>query len=142
MTRKRHFHLTEEILRENPNICNYKAPSFDARQDMLVHEVPKLWPRSSIEGNQRMGPIHLKHNTPYILHYFWQSGMDMAGADYQLTKLLGLNPFVNRHMIYLQRLLCRWDCPSTRQGSCGEQCRCTCSCCVLRYDYYVFSWSI
>jgi predicted naringenin-chalcone synthase len=49
-----------------------------------------------------MGPTHLKHNTPYILHYFWQSGMDMAGADYQLTKLLGLNPSVNRYMIYLQ----------------------------------------
>ena len=55
MTRKRHFHLTEEILRENPNICNYKAPSFDARQDMLVHEVLKLGKEAALKAIEEWG---------------------------------------------------------------------------------------
>uniref|UniRef100_A0A453AA97 chalcone synthase n=1 Tax=Aegilops tauschii subsp. strangulata TaxID=200361 RepID=A0A453AA97_AEGTS len=40
--RKRYMHLTEEILQENPNMCAYTAPSLDARQDIVVVEVPKL----------------------------------------------------------------------------------------------------
>ncbi|VAH38241.1 unnamed protein product [Triticum turgidum subsp. durum] len=40
--RKRYMHLTEEILQENPNMCAYMAPSLDARQDIVVVEVPKL----------------------------------------------------------------------------------------------------
>ncbi|GMY06646.1 chalcone synthase-like [Fagus crenata] len=55
MTRKRHFHLTEEILRKNPNICNYKAPSFDTRQDMLVHEVPKLGKEAALKAIEEWG---------------------------------------------------------------------------------------
>lgn len=42
MSQKRYMHLTEDLLKENPNICEYIAPSLDARQDMVVEEVPKL----------------------------------------------------------------------------------------------------
>ncbi|OMO73318.1 hypothetical protein COLO4_27163 [Corchorus olitorius] len=42
MVKKRYLYLTEEILKENPNMCAYKAPSLDARQDMVAVEVPKL----------------------------------------------------------------------------------------------------
>ncbi|KAJ6346939.1 hypothetical protein OIU76_003600 [Salix suchowensis] len=41
MIKKRYMHLTEEILKENPSVCEYMAPSLDARQDMVVVEVPK-----------------------------------------------------------------------------------------------------
>ncbi|KAK7840740.1 chalcone synthase [Quercus suber] len=34
--RKRHFYHTEEILKANPKICTYNAPSLDASQDMVV----------------------------------------------------------------------------------------------------------
>ncbi|KAK3022880.1 hypothetical protein RJ639_045970 [Escallonia herrerae] len=39
MIKKHYMHLTEEILKENPKIM---ALSLDARQDMVVVEVPKL----------------------------------------------------------------------------------------------------
>ncbi|WP_139160690.1 hypothetical protein, partial [Acinetobacter baumannii] len=39
--KKRYMYLTEEILKENPNVCEYMAPSLDARQDMVVVEVPR-----------------------------------------------------------------------------------------------------
>ncbi|KAF7844282.1 chalcone synthase-like [Senna tora] len=35
MIKKRYIHLTEEMLKENPNICAYEEPSLNARQDML-----------------------------------------------------------------------------------------------------------
>ncbi|KAK3220592.1 hypothetical protein Dsin_014562 [Dipteronia sinensis] len=38
-TTKEHF--TEKIIKENPSICTYNAPSLDARQDILVAQVPK-----------------------------------------------------------------------------------------------------
>uniref|UniRef100_A0A6N2M681 Chalcone/stilbene synthase N-terminal domain-containing protein n=1 Tax=Salix viminalis TaxID=40686 RepID=A0A6N2M681_SALVM len=54
MIKKRYMHLTEEILKENPKVCEYMAPSLDARQDMVVVEVPKLGkeaaPRPSKNG--------------------------------------------------------------------------------------------
>ncbi|KAI4338207.1 hypothetical protein L6164_016551 [Bauhinia variegata] len=31
MIKKRYMYLTEEILKENPNMCAYMAPSLDAR---------------------------------------------------------------------------------------------------------------
>ncbi|KAG4990820.1 hypothetical protein JHK87_024277 [Glycine soja] len=42
MIKKRYMYLNEEILKENPSVCAYMAPSLDARQDMVVVEVPKL----------------------------------------------------------------------------------------------------
>ncbi|KAI3916970.1 hypothetical protein MKW98_014431 [Papaver atlanticum] len=77
--RKRYMHITEEILNENPNMCEYMAPSLDARQDIVVVE-------SKI--------THLVVCTT--------SGVDMPGADYQLSKLLGLRPSVKRLMMYQQ----------------------------------------
>ncbi|GLJ06437.1 hypothetical protein SUGI_0039150 [Cryptomeria japonica] len=48
MIRKRHMYLTEEILKENPNVCAYEAPSLDARQDMAVVEVPRLGKEAAV----------------------------------------------------------------------------------------------
>lgn len=42
MIKKRYIHLTEEFLKENPNMCTYMAPSLDVHQDNTVAEVPKL----------------------------------------------------------------------------------------------------
>ncbi|KAF5444671.1 hypothetical protein F2P56_033788 [Juglans regia] len=98
-TKKRYFHLTEEILKENPSMCKYGAPSLDARQEMVVPEVPKLGKEAALKAIQEWGQPVSK-----ITHLVFctSSGVDMPGADYQLTKLLGLNPSVNRYMIYKQ----------------------------------------
>ncbi|KAJ3689907.1 hypothetical protein LUZ61_019071 [Rhynchospora tenuis] len=99
MIKKRYMHLTEEILNENPNICAYMAPSLDARQDIVVREVPKLGKEAAVKAIKEWGQPKSK-----ITHLIFctTSGVDMPGADYQVTKLLGLRPSVNRFMMYQQ----------------------------------------
>ncbi|CAK8542754.1 unnamed protein product [Lathyrus sativus] len=99
MIKKRYMHLTEEFLKENPNMCEYMAPSLDARQDIVVVEVPKLGKDAAKKAIAEWGQPKSK-----ITHLVFctTSGVDMPGADYQLTKLLGLKPSVKRLMMYQQ----------------------------------------
>ena len=99
MIRKRYMHLTEEILKENPNMCAYMAPSLDARQDLVVVEVPKLGKEAATKAIKEWGQP--KSRITHLI-FCTTSGVDMPGADYQLTKLLGLRPSVNRFMMYQQ----------------------------------------
>nr|Q9FEY5.1 RecName: Full=Chalcone synthase H1; Short=CHS_H1; AltName: Full=Naringenin-chalcone synthase CHS_H1; AltName: Full=Phloroisovalerophenone synthase; Short=3-methyl-1-(trihydroxyphenyl)butan-1-one synthase; Short=Valerophenone synthase [Humulus lupulus]CAC19808.1 chalcone synthase [Humulus lupulus] len=99
MIRKRYMHLTEEILKENPNLCAYEAPSLDARQDMVVVEVPKLGKEAATKAIKEWGQP--KSEITHVV-FCTTSGVDMPGADYQLTKLLGLRPSVKRLMMYQQ----------------------------------------
>ncbi|KAG6726146.1 hypothetical protein I3843_02G055100 [Carya illinoinensis] len=77
MIKKRYMHLTEEILKENPNLGKEAAT-----------KAIKEW------GQPKSKITHLVFCTT--------SGVDMPGADYQLTKLLGLRPSVKRLMMYQQ----------------------------------------
>jgi chalcone synthase len=99
MIKKRYMHLTEDLLKENPNVCAYMAPSLDARQDMVVVEVPKLGKEAATKAIKEWDQPKSK-----ITHLIFctTSGVDMPGADYQLTKLLGLRPSVKRFMMYQQ----------------------------------------
>ncbi|KAK4421711.1 Chalcone synthase [Sesamum alatum] len=99
MIKKRYMYLTEEFLKENPNMCAYMAPSLDARQDIVVVEVPKLGKEAAQKAIKEWGQPKSK-----ITHLVFctTSGVDMPGADYQLTKLLGLRPSVKRFMMYQQ----------------------------------------
>ena len=99
MIKKRYMHLDENILKENPNMCAYMAPSLDARQDIVVVEVPKLGKEAATKAIKEWGQPKSK-----ITHLVFctTSGVDMPGADYQLTKLLGLRPSVKRLMMYQQ----------------------------------------
>ncbi|KAK1284694.1 Chalcone synthase 1 [Acorus calamus] len=99
MIKKRYMYLTEEILKQNPSVCAYMAPSLDARQDMVVVEVPKLGKEAATRAIKEWGQPKSK-----ITHLIFctTSGVDMPGADYQLTKLLGLRPSVKRLMMYQQ----------------------------------------
>eukprot|EP00253_Pinus_taeda_P007381 PITA_07381 len=97
--KKRYMYLTEEILNENPNICDYMAPSLDARQDMVVVEVPRLGKEAAAKAIKEWGQPKSK-----ITHLIFctTSGVDMPGADYHLTRLLGLDLSVKRVMMYQQ----------------------------------------
>nr|AAU93767.1 chalcone synthase [Dendrobium hybrid cultivar] len=99
MIKKRYMYLTEEILKENPNICAFMAPSLDARQDIVVTEVPKLAKEASTRAIKEWGQP--KSRITHLI-FCTTSGVDMPGADYQLTRLLGLRPSVNRIMLYQQ----------------------------------------
>nr|AHC28523.1 chalcone synthase 1 [Rheum australe] len=99
MIEKRYMHLTEDLLKQNPSMCEYMASSLDARQDMVVSEVPRLGKEAAQRAIKEWGQAKSK-----ITHVIMctTSGVDMPGADYQLTKLLGLRPSVKRFMMYQQ----------------------------------------
>ena len=99
MIRKRHMVLNEEILKDNPNMCEYVAPSLDARQKVVVPEVPRLASEAAAKAIEEWGQPKSK-----ITHVVFgtSSVVDMPGADYQLSKLLGLRPSVNRFMLCQQ----------------------------------------
>nr|XP_043631881.1 chalcone synthase 2-like [Erigeron canadensis] len=99
MIKKRYMYLTEEIAKEKPNICAYMAPSLNDRQDMLVVEVPKLGKEAATQAIMEWGQPKSK-----ITHLVFSStsSIDLPGADYQLTKLLGLPLSVKHCMIYQQ----------------------------------------
>ncbi|VFQ92286.1 unnamed protein product [Cuscuta campestris] len=99
MIKKRYMHITEEILKENPNMCAYMAPSLDARQKMVAEEVPKLGKEAAQKAIKEWGQPKSK-----ITHLILCSTtcVDMPGIDYRLINLLGLDPSVKRFMMYQQ----------------------------------------
>ncbi|KAJ1390885.1 Thiolase-like [Sesbania bispinosa] len=99
MIKKRYMYLTEDMLKKNPNICAYMAPSLDVRQDMVIVEVPKLGKEAATKAIEEWGQP--KSNITHLI-FCTTTGIDMPGADYQLTKLLDLRPCVKRYMIYQQ----------------------------------------
>ncbi|KAK3027220.1 hypothetical protein RJ639_041638 [Escallonia herrerae] len=66
---------------------------------MVVIEIPKLSKESAAKAIKEWGQPKSK-----ITHLIFctTSGVNMPGADYQLTKLLGLRPSVKRLMMYQQ----------------------------------------
>ncbi|KAF5791382.1 putative chalcone synthase [Helianthus annuus] len=99
MITKRFMLLTEEFLKDNPNMCQYTSPSLNTRQDLLITQVPKLGKVAATKAIEEWG---LPKSKITHLIFCTTSGIDMPGADYQLTKLLGLSPSVNRLMMYQQ----------------------------------------
>lgn len=95
--KRRFIHLNEEILKANPTICTPGAPSLEARQDILIEELPKLGKEAAERAIKEWG-----RPESMITHVIFCStaGFDMPGADYQLIKLLGLSPSVRRVMLY------------------------------------------
>ncbi|KAL9270352.1 Chalcone synthase 2-like protein [Drosera capensis] len=97
--KKRHTYLNEEILKDHPNIATFDGASFDQRQEMVIEETPRLGKEAAVKAIKEWGQEKSR-----ITHLVFTStaGVDMPGCDYQLTKLLGLNPSINRLMIYQQ----------------------------------------
>ncbi|KAJ8762863.1 hypothetical protein K2173_022992 [Erythroxylum novogranatense] len=97
--RKRHLHLTEEVLNENPSICSGYDASIGARQDIVVKQLPKMAMEASLKAIKEWGQSKSK-----ITHLIFSSiaGVDMPGADLHLARLLGLQPSVKRIMLYQQ----------------------------------------
>ena len=96
--RKHHFYLTEEILKANPKICTYNAPH-------LLMQAKTWWflGYQSLAKKQHWKLSKNGANSSQRTPAFSTSAcVDMPGANFQLTKLLGLNPNINRFMIYQQ----------------------------------------
>ncbi|KAJ0024287.1 hypothetical protein Pint_07496 [Pistacia integerrima] len=97
--KKRYTYTTKEVLKENPNIATYKAPSLDTRQDMAATLVPELGKQAAIKAIEEWGQPKSK-----ITHLICCSTMGpfMPGYDYQIVQLLGLDPSIKRVMLYQQ----------------------------------------
>ncbi|THU49394.1 hypothetical protein C4D60_Mb06t09110 [Musa balbisiana] len=65
MIRKRHMFLNEEILKANPNIAEYMAPSMDVRRDILAVEVPKLAKEAAVKAIEEWG--HPKYRITHLV---------------------------------------------------------------------------
>nr|AKR53956.1 conium polyketide synthase 5 [Conium maculatum] len=98
MINTRYTHLTEEFMKENPDFWNM-APSLDARQEIVVNEVPKLGKEAATKAIKEWGQPMSKITHLVFCTY---SSADFPGADFRLTKLLGLSPSVKRSMLYQQ----------------------------------------
>ncbi|XP_052136827.1 bisdemethoxycurcumin synthase-like [Oryza glaberrima] len=96
--KKRHFHLTEELLADHPDLTDRAQPSLDARLDVAAAAVPELAAAAArkaiAEWGRPAGDItHLVVTT--------NSGGHVVGADVRLARLLGLRPTVRRTLLYL-----------------------------------------
>ncbi|KAH6786803.1 Chalcone and stilbene synthase family protein [Perilla frutescens var. hirtella] len=99
MINKRYMHLTEDLLKQNPNMCAHAAPTLDARQEIVGAEVPKLGKSAVEKAIEEWGQPRAK-----ITHLIFctNNGTDMPGANFHLPNLLGLRSTVNRYMMYQQ----------------------------------------
>ncbi|KAK3428326.1 hypothetical protein EUGRSUZ_F04371, partial [Eucalyptus grandis] len=99
MIRKRHMYITEDMLKQNPNMCTYGVPSLNGRQDILVPGVPELGAEAAAKAIEEWGQPKSK-----ITHVIFNStsGWHMPGADFSLVNILGLEPSVKRIMMYQQ----------------------------------------
>lgn len=103
MMKKHYMHITEEMLKENSNLCDYNASSLNFRQLILASEVSKLGKEAALKAIEEWGQS--KSKITHVL-FCTNSGVDIPGADYQLIKLLGLHSSVKR------LILCQEGCHS------------------------------
>nr|QWQ66224.1 piperidyl ketide synthase 2 [Phlegmariurus tetrastichus] len=97
--KKRHFVLTEDLLKENPAICSYRQPSLEARQDIAIQAIPKLAHDASVKAIEEWGQP--KASITHVV-FATRSGVSMPGADLILAKTLGLRSTLQRVMLYHQ----------------------------------------
>ncbi|KAL9227042.1 hypothetical protein vseg_002784 [Gypsophila vaccaria] len=97
--KKRYTFMTEELIKNHPNLVDDNALSLDTRQDILQIEVPKLAKEAALNAIQDWGQPKSK-----ITHIVvaTMSGAVMPGYDYQLAKDLDLGHNVQRFILYLQ----------------------------------------
>ncbi|KAJ4745330.1 Stilbene synthase [Rhynchospora pubera] len=96
--KKRHFYLTEEMLKDHPNLATHRGPTLDSRNQLLAPGVTNL-AKDAAEQALKEWSQPRSRITHLILHT--GSGcVSMPGPDYELLILLGLEPTVNRIMIF------------------------------------------
>ncbi|XP_031503390.1 chalcone synthase 6-4-like [Nymphaea colorata] len=99
MIKKRHVYMNEEIAEKNPNVRAYMAPSLDARHDVIIPEVPRLGKEAAVKAIAEWG-----QPASSITHLIFcaTGGVDLPGADFHVSRMLGLQPSVKRYMLYQQ----------------------------------------
>ncbi|KAF3789512.1 Chalcone synthase 6-4 [Nymphaea thermarum] len=73
------------------------APSLDDRHDLIIPEVPRLGKEAAVKAIAEWG-----QPASSITHLIFcaTSGVDLPGADFHVSRMLGLQPTVKRFMLY------------------------------------------
>ncbi|XP_057781592.1 chalcone synthase-like isoform X2 [Salvia miltiorrhiza] len=98
--KKRYMHLNEDLLRENPSIADYEAPSLNARLEIAMVEAPKLGKIAAEKAIKEWGQP--KSNITHLIFCTSTTSADLPAVDYRLAHLLGLRPTVIRTMLCQQ----------------------------------------
>uniref|UniRef100_A0A0D9XSM7 chalcone synthase n=1 Tax=Leersia perrieri TaxID=77586 RepID=A0A0D9XSM7_9ORYZ len=97
--KKRHFHLTEQLLADHPDFIDRAQPSLDARVDITATAVPELAAAAARKAIAEWG--RPAEDITHLVVATSSGGM-MAGADVRLAALLGLRPDVRRTLLFFQ----------------------------------------
>lgn len=96
--KKRHLYLTEEILKANPNMLTFGAPSLSARHAMTVDYTPKLGTEAAVKAIEEWGQPKSK-----ITHLIVSTtlALNQPGVDRDIATFLELDSSVQRTAFYL-----------------------------------------
>ncbi|KAL6871002.1 hypothetical protein ACP4OV_014850 [Aristida adscensionis] len=97
MIEKRHLYVSDELLRSNPSMTAYSAPSATLRQQLADEGVPKLAAEAALAA---MGDWGRPASDVTHLIVCTSSSGGFPGADCELVGLLGLPPSTKRVMLY------------------------------------------
>ncbi|KAK8969165.1 Bibenzyl synthase [Platanthera guangdongensis] len=97
--KKRYFMWDEELIDENPCLRTFMEPSLNTRQNVMVGEIPKLGAEAASKAIEEWGQP--KSSITHLI-FCTTSGMNLPGADFEVVGILGLNPDVERLMLYQQ----------------------------------------
>ncbi|KAF3325177.1 stilbene synthase [Carex littledalei] len=95
---KRHFYLTDEMLKDHPNLSTHKDQSLDSRNALITPGVMKLGKDAAEQALHEWGQP--RSRITHLIFHTATGCVHLPGPDYQLINLLGLEPTVNRYMIY------------------------------------------
>jgi chalcone synthase len=95
---KRHFYLTDEMLRDHPSLATHKEQSLDSRNDLLATGVTELGKLAAEQALAEWGQP--RSRITHLIFHTATGCVDLPGPDYQLVNLLGLKPTVKRYMLY------------------------------------------
>ncbi|TVU25469.1 hypothetical protein EJB05_27966 [Eragrostis curvula] len=97
--KKRYIHVTEELLRDHPELLDPATPSIDTRLQLVAAALPDLAAAAAVKAISEWGRpagdiTHLVFST--------SSGAHMPGADGRVASILGLRPTVQRTAVAFQ----------------------------------------
>ncbi|KAJ3701132.1 hypothetical protein LUZ61_004837 [Rhynchospora tenuis] len=97
-TKKRHFYLTDEMLKNHPNLTSHKEPTLDIRNKLLAPGMIDLGKGAAEEALKEWGQP--RSSITHLIFHTASGCVDLPGPDYQLMNLLGLEPTVSRYMMF------------------------------------------
>lgn len=97
--KKRHFYLTDEMLKDHPNLATQNEEPIDSKENFLAPWVTKLAKEAAEQALREWGQP--RSRITHLIFHTATGCFHLPGPDYQLAKLLGLEPTVNRYMLFL-----------------------------------------